>query len=209
MMSKIADALVMAGAGNVPAKTPKAKAGKIVVQKIADMSLEQYDVHAQKLLDGALSAVAQEALETIAVFAEDIRYTIESKRAAMIEATAIIFPDRKGLNWDRYSACTGFLRSRSQYAYREFRRAVVALCERNGKTWHVPTAGKGTGKGRKGPAYSPKVWYRGMASTMDTLAERFAKCPKDDVDADTLRAFTQAYDALVAAQRKLAKRIAA
>lgn len=185
--------LVMAGAGNVIAKAPKSKAGKIIDDKTVTANNAIYD---------GLTDAQRDALQAISDMGQALELSVATQRAAIMGAVRVVFPSLATLTWNRYRMATGYLRAQSQYAYREFRKAIIA------EYGAAPTAGKSSGSGKR-KGYSSKVWWRGMTSTLDTLAERFAKVPKADVDADALRAFADAYTAIERARKVLNKRIAA
>lgn len=180
----------------------KAKEGKVIEIKRRDMTLEQVDAADQKALDGEFSATRQEALETIAVLSEDIRYTIDSKRAAIAECVAIMYPAKRitSATWDQHHAATNFLRTRSQYAYREYVRAVKAYFGA------LPTA-SGKKGAKKGARQSPKLWLRSVDTSIAALAEKIGKMPAKDIDRNVAREFVETFKRLTAMAKIVRKAV--
>lgn len=187
-VASVADRVLLVARRAAGTVASAAKAGRVIEIKRRDYTMEQVDAADQKELDGQFSDARQEALELLATYAEDIRYAIETKRAAIMECVAIMFPSRKisKATWAQHKAAGQFLRARSEYGYKEYKRAVKL---------HFGALPKADGsKGDKaGARQSPKLWARGLETDMAKLAERIGKMPSKDIDKQVARQFIAAF----------------
>lgn len=189
-------------------KAPKGKAGKVDRMTDATWRKKQAQAHMSDV-DDALASLKRvcddaqlAAIETLAADALE-RQAQELDWNALMDTHVAAIAGKGKMTGARYFVIVAAFRTLiGPYAASCFRNAVK---RRDGK---LPTKGDARATGTiKG--YSPKKWLRGIASSVDELAERAAKVAsiKNDINGAVLREFLDALRQLERAEKSLAKAI--
>lgn len=115
-----------------------------------------------------------------------------------------VFPTVESMVWGFYKPLAAYIRANyGTFAYQRMRAALAVLAEEYG--CDMPTAGAGTGKGKKGT--NPKRAYAAVRSACDTLVEKIVALKKCDVNANVLAEWTPIIAAIRKAQEHTSKAV--